>query len=738
LYTGIRKIDFTDKGKNTDAEEVMEEIDAAVAYPPNNALLGSSSIRIPFPFGLWVYNAFVNKKGKLNKFIFNKFAANPVYISRVNPDVRTKVASNLLKEYGFFRGSASYEVIPDPKDSKKASIDYTITLNEPFTYDSIAFVGLRRRLDSLMVEDRAKILIKKGDYFNVNVLAEEQERISTMLRDQGFYYFRPEFITYQADTLMNPGKVALHISMKPNLPRNVIRPWKIGNIKVMMNGYKNESPTDSVHYKDMTIYYEGRLRVRPGVLYERLKLRSGDLFSQTLQENSQTAFARLNTFRYTDMQYAPQDTSRTCRTLDLTINTIYDMPLDGEFEMNVTTKSSDQTGPGAVFGVTRRNIFGGGETFSLTANGSYEWQTGKRVSGNTSKINSWEFGVSSKLTIPHVLLPELAHRDFEYPSSTSFKLYADQLNRAKFFKLLAFGGDMTFDFQTSETRYHSVTPFKLTYSLLQKTTAAFDSITASNPALLQSLDNQFIPQIGYTFTYDNTSISKYKNHFWYQASISEAGNLINGIYTLAGQSYNEKDKRFLGNKFAQFVKTTQEIRYYYKIFGENILAMRLMGGIVYSFGNSNTTPYSEQFYIGGANSIRAFTVRSIGPGSYHPTDTKYGYLDQTGDLKLEGNIEYRFPILGDLRGATFLDTGNIWLLKEDPNRPGGQITAKHFLKQLALGTGVGLRYDLTFLVLRFDVGIGLHVPYDTGKKGYYNIPNFKDGLGYHFAIGYPF
>jgi outer membrane translocation and assembly module TamA len=297
---------------------------------------------------------------------------------------------------------------------------------------------------------------------------------------------------------------------------------------------------------------------------------------------------------------------------------------------------------------------------------------------------------------------------------------------------------MTFDFQTSETRYHSVTPFKLTYSLLQKTTAAFDSITASNPALLQSLDNQFIPQIGYTFTYDNTSISKYKNHFWYQASISEAGNLINGIYTLAGQSYNEKDKRFLGNKFAQFVKTTQEIRYYYKIFGENILAMRLMGGIVYSFGNSNTTPYSEQFYIGGANSIRAFTVRSIGPGSYHPTDTKYGYLDQTGDLKLEGNIEYRFPILGDLRGATFLDTGNIWLLKEDPNRPGGQITAKHFLKQLALGTGVGLRYDLTFLVLRFDVGIGLHVPYDTGKKGYYNIPNFKDGLGYHFAIGYPF
>jgi hypothetical protein len=271
LYTGIRKIDFTDKEKNTDAEEVMEEIDAAVAYPPNNALLGSSSIRIPFPFGLWVYNAFVNKKGKLNKFIFNKFAANPVYVSRVNPDVRTKVASNLLKEYGFFRGSVSYEVIPDPKNSKKASIDYTITMNEPFTYDSIAFVGLRRRLDSLMIEDRAKSLIKKGDYFNVNVLAEEQERISTMLRDQGFYYFRPEFITYQADTLMNPGKVALHISMKPNLPRNVIRPWKLKIEKIqffnkfcinIFNKLNNYNKKDKSYYKNYNYLNNRKKNIR--------------------------------------------------------------------------------------------------------------------------------------------------------------------------------------------------------------------------------------------------------------------------------------------------------------------------------------------------------------------------------------------------------------------------------------------------------------------------------------------
>ena len=165
-----------------------------------------------------------------------------------------------------------------------------------------------------------------------------------------------------------------------------------------------------------------------------------------------------------------------------------------------------------------------------------------------------------------------------------------------------------------------------------------------------------------------------------------------------------------------------------------------MAGVAYSYGNSITTPYSEQFYIGGANSIRAFTVRSLGPGSYHPKESdRNSYLDQTGDFKMEANVEFRFPLMGDLHGALFVDAGNIWLLKNDPNRPGGTLKWKGLLNEVALGTGFGLRYDLKFIILRADLGIAIHTPYpNPDKPHYYNISSFKDGLGFHLAIGYPF
>ncbi len=740
LYTGISKMEIQQPDNSEAGRSTVEEVEAALAYPPNNAFMGSSSVRVPFPFGLWVYNAFVNKEGKLSRWIFNKLAAKPVLISTVNPDVRVKVARNLLNEYGYFNGATAYELVPDKKDPRKAKIAYQVTMNPPYTIDSVYYVRMRNRVDSLLPRMSSERLLRKGDNFNVVRLQAERERIADMLRDHGYYYFRPEYMVYQADTTITPGKVSLRVVPKEGMPRNALRPWKLGKVDFYLNGYRNEPPTDSIRYKDLTIHFEGKLRVRPSVLYNRLYFRPGDRYSQTQQERSQTALARLGTFRYSEFQYVPRDTMRRQDTLDLRINTVYDLPLDGELELNVTAKSNDHIGPGAVFSVTKRNMFGGGETFGVKLRGSYEWQTGNKLDAGGSKINSYELGLSTTLTFPRLLFPTLGKRDLNFPATTTFRLYADQMNRARFFKMLSFGGDASYEFQPSATSHHSVTPFKLAYNLLQHTTVEFDSIADNNKALMKSLQDQFVPSMSYTYTYDDSPITSKRHHVWLQGSITQAGLLMDAAYAIAGKAFDKEGKKLFGNPFAQFIKGTVEARYNYQLGENQRLVGRIMAGAIYSYGNARTAPYNEQFYVGGANSVRAFTIRSIGPGRYYQSseENKYAYIDRTGDLKFEANLEYRFQIMGDLHGATFLDCGNIWLLREDPDRPEGRLKAGHFFKDLALGTGFGIRYDMDFLVIRFDVGIGLHLPYETGKSGYYNLPRFKDGMGYHFAIGYPF
>lgn len=618
LYTGISKIEIQNEDVSEAGRSTVEELEAALDYPPNNALLGSSSVRVPFPFGLWVYNAFVNKEGKLSRWIFNKLAAKPVLISTVNPDVRIKVVRNLLNEYGYFNGATAYELVPDKKDPRKAKIAYQITMNPPYTIDSIYYVPMRNRVDSLLPRVSGERLIRKGDNFNVVKLQEERERIADRLRDNGYYYFRPEYMLYQADTTITPGKVSLRVVRKEGMSRNAFIPWKLGKIDFYLHGYRNESPTDSIRYKDLTIHYEGKLRVRPSALYSRLYFRPGDRYSQTQQERSQTALARLGIFRYSEFQYAPRDTMRRQDTLDLRINTVYDLPLDGELELNVTAKSNDQVGPGAVFSVTKRNMFGGGETFGVKLRGSYEWQTGNKLDAGGSKINSYELGLSTTLTFPRLLFPTLGKRDLNFPATTTFRIYADQMNRARFFKMLSFGGDASYEFQPSATSHHSVTPFKLAYNLLQHTTAEFDSIADNNKALMKSLQDQFVPSMSYTYTYDDSPITTKRHHVWLQGSITQAGLLMDAAYAIAGKPFDKEGKKLFGNPFAQFIKGTVEARYNYQLGEKQRLVGRIMAGAIYSYGNARTAPYNEQFLCGRCQQRACFHDPKHRPGTLLP------------------------------------------------------------------------------------------------------------------------
>ena len=452
--------------------------------------------------------------------------------------------------------------------------------------------------------------------------------------------------------------------------------------------------------------------------------------------NALPAASTASIFKYTEIQYVPRDSALVNDTLDVHVIASLDKPYDAELDFNVKMKSNNQTGPGAVFTLTKNNVFGGGEKWNVELKGSYEWATGKNIS---SAMNSYELGIATSLVFPRVVFPRLGGNEYDFPATTTFRLYADQMNRARYYKLLAFGGNATYDFQPKPTSKHSFTPFRLTFNVLRDPTAEFQQLQEENPALYVSLRNQFIPAMEYTYTFDNSAGGRRRRPIWWQTTLTSAGNVTSVLYRALGQPFSEEGKELLGVPFAQFLKVNSELRYNYRIDRNNALASRVALGVIWSYGNATTAPYTEQFYVGGANSVRAFSARSIGPGGYPADDNDtYSFINHVGDIRFEANLEYRFRIISDLHGAVFLDAGNVWLMREDPSRPGGAFRLKDFPEQIALGTGVGLRYDLGFLVFRLDWGIALHEPYDTGKSGYYNVRKFMDGTALHFAIGYPF
>lgn len=756
LYTGQKPMIVENRSTTSVGETAMEEIEAALATAPNNSFLGSSTLRIPFPFGLWVYNGFVKYEKGIGRWIFNKFAAKPVLLSSVNPDIRQKAASNLLRDYGYFNGTVSYQTFIDPKDSLKAKLQYTVDMRNPYVIDTVTYHGFSERTLRIMEASRRRSLISPGEQFNVLDLDGERTRISDLLRNVGCYFFRPDYLVYQADTTLVPGgHVAMRMVPVAGMPKSAERPFYVGRKSFFLLGKQGEMPNDSLEYKDLKIYYHDKLKLRPNMVYRwvnyqgyRMKRQVQDstgitrrrsfegLFSAYRQSRVQNRLSNVGIFRYADIQYVPRDTALVSDTLDINIVAMLDKPYDAEFDFNIKMKSNNQTGPGASFTVTKNNVFGGGETWNVKLDGSYEWQTGK---DRSSLMNSYELGLSTSLTFPRVVFPRMGDREYDFPATTTFRLYADQLNRAKYYKLLAFGGNATYDFQPKPTSKHSFTPFRLTFNVLRDPTDAFQNLQAENPALYVSLRDQFIPAIEYTYTYDNASVRSVRNPIWWQTTVASAGNLTSAIYRLCGQPFSKKDKTLLGVPFAQFLKLNTEFRYHFRIDKNQLIASRIAAGAIWSYGNTTTAPYTEQFYIGGANSVRAFTARSIGPGGYPPDeDNKYSFINHVGDVRLEANIEYRFRIISDLHGALFLDAGNVWLMRKDDSRPGGELTLKDFANQIALGTGFGLRYDLDFLVFRLDCGVGLHDPYDTGRSSYYNIPKFRDSLAVHFAIGYPF
>ncbi len=727
-----------DKQDALNYETAKEEIKAALAYSPNGAIMGSSYYTHPFPVRLWIYNKYVNSTSKFGRWMMNHFAATPVYVSSVNPKVRSTVAHNTLRNYGYFRNKVTYDTIP-MTNPKKAKISYHVTPGPVFHLDTIKYLPFYPQADSIIQATMGQSLLKQGTPFSVQNLDAERRRLQKEFRNNGYFYYRPEYISFRADTVMIPQKVQIQVRPLPETPNQAEHPYYIGNTRINIYKYNKFQLTDSVTFRGQTYAYsntENKPPLRLRAILPNLFLKKGDLYQQTNQDVTQQKLADMDIFSSMRVSFVPRDTTLTNDTLDVVISGMLDKPYDAEFIGKITNKSNNYVGPGVSFGMRKRNAFRGAETLGLNVWGSYEWQTGAHVEGSNSLINSYEYGATASLSYPRLLFFGLAKKLWRRSiSSTNFELNAKWVNRAKYFGRVSFGASVSYTLQRGKNIKHEFTPFSLSYDLLLNSTERFDSIIRANPALYISMRDQFVPSMEYTFTWTK---EKERHQQTLKINLKEAGNVTSGIYAICGQAFSKPEKELFGVPFAQFVKASAQYTHRFQLTPRSCLATRVFAGIVYSYGNASTAPYNDLFSIGGANSIRAFSIRSIGPGSYHPVRSSYSYIDQTGDLKLEANLEYRFPIIANLYGAAFLDAGNVWLIKENSNQPGGKINMSEFGKTIALGTGVGLRYDLDFLVLRFDLGIGIHAPYDTGKSGYYNMPSFGKSLGYHFAIGYPF
>lgn len=741
LYTGIKEIvteEHITEDPLTEAT-ALEEVKSALAYAPNNSFMGSSSTRIPPPMGLWIYNSFVNDHEEgLKKWLFNTFASTPVTLTSVTPETRVKVATNTLQNYGYFGADVDYRIV-DQKDPKKKKLEYTISLGHPYIIDSVHY-AIPTTLDSIRKACADESVLLDGSQFNVSNLQAEKDRLVEEFRNNGYYYYRSDYLNYYADSTMNPYKVRVLMQQDPKIPTKAAHRWYNGKIDVYIrdNDDARSVCSDSVTLRNATVHYSGdESPISPKILMRNFRFRKGRLFSQELVDETVENLSNMQIFSQMTFSYIPRDSTNMCDTLDLQVDCVMDKLIDAEFDFDITQKSNSQIGPKATLTVSKRNAFGHGETLSLKGVGSYEWQTGNN--GGREKIDSYLAGLDASITYPWLVVPKLAQKRFRYATSSTFKLGFQHLKRAGYYRQLSFTASAEYNFKTNKYYSHKFSPLTLTYNKMEETTARFDSILTERKSLYYSLRDQFIPAMSYTLTYDNN----WKDYIDFttrvELNVKESGNLISGIYALTGSNFSKEDKKLLNVPYAQFLKTTLDVRHIFKLTSKSMFATRFFAGAVWAYGNSAVAPNREQFFVGGANDIRAFAAYSLGPGRYYDSENLYTYLDQVGSMKLAFNAEYRFPLIGDLNGALFLDAGNVWTMKYDSSHPGSKIDGSHFFDDIATGTGFGLRYNLEIIVLRLDMGIALHAPYDTGKSGYYNIRKFwSDGVGIHFAVGYPF
>ena len=716
--------------------------------------------------GLMIYNWVDNDSSWFKKMI-RKTGNPPVIFSQNLLNQSLNEMTVEMKNRGYL--NARVHALLDTAD-KKISVNYHIHEGSPYrignygirlpngdmnnqaygirmTENGSDSTGLSRRQNparrfnrNIFSRGTRSTILKPGTIFNMSALEQEMTRVSNRLRNNGYYLSTVDNLHYLADTALQSNEVNLNLILKDTTLTKV---YHIEKIKVF-SGYdfvnsENYAIVDSVTQNGIDIYYGNIRFLRPKVIADKVLVRPGGLFRERAAESTLSLFRALNSVGRADLKFKegnyPDSTLLDCE--------IYLAPGDthsNQTSLNGTNKAGD-LGIAAEINYGNQNLFNGSEQFNIRLNGAYEFVDEKE--GDALGHDFYEFGITPSLTFPATHLPFInSYIKDRYNAQTQYELGFNIQNRPQYTRNFF---NFNWQFRWSGRNNiitHTVNLININYVAMPWKSERFQDYLDNRVDSLTrySYENIFTAGSGYNLIYTNANSGQFRQRLYtVRFNLESSGNVLNGIFSLTKTHRDGSGRReIFGNPFAQYLKGDIDYSETIRLSKNDGVAFHAALGTAYSYGNSSILPFEKRYYAGGPNSVRGWQARYLGPGSLSRQGAN-SMVFHVGDINFILSAEYRYKILNWLEPALFVDCGNIWTIKEYPNQPGGLFRWNYFYKELAAGAGIGLRFDLSFLILRLDAGTRIYDPAKPeGSKYVFLKKDFRDNSAVYVAIGYPF
>jgi outer membrane protein assembly factor BamA len=692
---------------------------------------------------LWMYYKTQKAEKGLSNWMNRKLGQKPVYASMADPEAVSKSIDAKLFNLGYFDAATTYEWT---NDSLTASVKYFITLSKPYTIRAIEYNTGTDSLGQLIAATRNESLVKIGAQYSLDAIKSERFRIDDLMKEHGYYYFNYDFILYKMDTGVGNRGVRLRVEIKPETPTSTKQPYTISAVNVFADyelGKPNTAPKREIENVN---YYSNLNYVRPAPIIQSVFFQNNKLYNRKDHNQTLSRLNNLGIYKFVNVRIDKVDTATSSHFLRANILLTPIQRRSLSTELQAVSKSNGFLGPGLTFSYRDRNVFGGAELFIANLKGSFESQLNGQYKGQFS----YEINPTLELYIPRFILPFTLRTNSLYVPRTKFTLDLSYLSRVNYYDINSIKFTFGYKWKQSLPVDHDLSVISLNYFNIFNQSADFNALVNDNPTLALRYEKQFIAGMSYSYTFNQQVVPQKKNPNYMHFNIDVAGNALSAFNNLTGDPpTQENPNEIFGVRYAQYLKADVDLRKLFRLDkeGRTFVATRLFAGWAYPYGNASTIPYIKQYFSGGPYSLRGFPIYSVGPGTYQAPDSlqELYFVQQGGEIKLEGNIEYRFTISGMVKGAFFADAGNTWLNNENPDIPGGKFSPETFMNEIAVNIGTGIRFDVQFFVFRLDLGIPVRKPWlPDGERWVFNQFDLgnttwrRNNLIFNLAFGYPF